>query len=33
MSTINRKTIRQRIHKRIRRKVTGTAERPRLSPT
>jgi large subunit ribosomal protein L18 len=31
MSTINRKTIRQRIHKRIRRKVTGTAGRPRLA--
>jgi large subunit ribosomal protein L18 len=31
MSIINRKTIRQRIHKRIRRKVTGTAERPRLA--
>ena len=31
MSTINRKTIRQRIHNRIRRKVTGTAERPRLA--
>ncbi|RYD64937.1 MAG: 50S ribosomal protein L18 [Verrucomicrobiaceae bacterium] len=31
MSTINRKGIRQRIHKRIRRKVTGTAERPRLA--
>jgi len=31
MSTINRKTIRQRIHKRIRRKVTGTATRPRLA--
>ena len=31
MSTINRKSIRQRIHKRIRRKVTGTAERPRLA--
>ena len=31
MSTINRKTIRQRVHKRIRRKVTGTAERPRLA--
>jgi large subunit ribosomal protein L18 len=31
MSTIQRKTIRQRIHKRIRRKVTGTAERPRLA--
>lgn len=31
MSIINRKTIRQRIHKRIRRKVTGTAVRPRLA--
>jgi large subunit ribosomal protein L18 len=31
MSTIQRKTIRQRIHKRIRRKVAGTAERPRLA--
>jgi large subunit ribosomal protein L18 len=31
MSTINRKSIRQRIHSRIRRKVTGTAERPRLA--
>ena len=31
MSIINRKSIRQRIHKRIRRKVTGTAERPRLA--
>jgi large subunit ribosomal protein L18 len=31
MSTINRKSIRQRIHKRIRRKVNGTAERPRLA--
>jgi large subunit ribosomal protein L18 len=31
MSTIKRKSIRQRIHKRIRRKVTGTAERPRLA--
>jgi len=31
MSTINRKSIRQRIHKRIRNKVTGTAERPRLA--
>jgi large subunit ribosomal protein L18 len=27
---INRKTVRDRIHKRIRRKVTGTAARPRL---
>lgn len=31
MSITNRKTIRQRIHKRIRRKVSGTAERPRLA--
>jgi large subunit ribosomal protein L18 len=31
MSTIHRKTIRQRIHKRIRRKVTGTTQRPRLA--
>jgi large subunit ribosomal protein L18 len=31
MTTIHRKTIRQRIHKRIRRKVTGTTERPRLA--
>ena len=31
MSTINRKGIRRRIHDRIRRKVTGTAERPRLA--
>jgi large subunit ribosomal protein L18 len=27
---INRKTVRDRIHKRIRKKVTGTAARPRL---
>jgi large subunit ribosomal protein L18 len=31
MSTINRKGIRRRIHDRIRRKVSGTAERPRLA--
>lgn len=31
MSTIQRKSIRQRIHSRIRRKVTGTAERPRFA--
>jgi large subunit ribosomal protein L18 len=31
MATINRKAIRGRIHRRIRRKVSGTAERPRLS--
>ena len=30
MATINRKIIRRRIHNRIRRKVSGTAERPRL---
>jgi large subunit ribosomal protein L18 len=31
MSTINRKDIRRRIHDRIRRKVVGTAARPRLA--
>src|SRR6476620_11141985 len=31
MATINRKAIRGRIHRRIRRKVSGTAERPRLA--
>lgn len=31
MSIIKRKSIRQRIHKRIRRKVSGTAARPRLA--
>ena len=31
MSTINRKSIRRKIHNRIRRKVSGTAERPRLA--
>lgn len=31
MSITNRKSIRRRIHSRIRRKVTGTAERPRLA--
>ncbi|MFK7849870.1 MAG: 50S ribosomal protein L18 [Akkermansiaceae bacterium] len=31
MSTIQRKSIRQRIHRRIRRKVAGTAQRPRLA--
>ena len=30
MATINRKVIRGRIHSRIRRKVSGTAERPRF---
>jgi large subunit ribosomal protein L18 len=31
MSTINRKKVRQRIHRRIRKKLSGTAERPRLA--
>lgn len=31
MATKDRKTIRQRIHARIRRKLRGTAERPRLA--
>lgn len=31
MSQLNRKEVRRRIHKRIRRKVSGTAERPRLA--
>ena len=31
MSTINRMSIRRRVHNRIRRKVSGTAERPRLA--
>jgi large subunit ribosomal protein L18 len=31
MATINRKNIRQRVHRRIRKRVTGTAERPRLA--
>ncbi len=31
MSIIKRKEIRKRIHARIRRKVAGTAERPRLA--
>lgn len=31
MSIINRKQIRQRVHKRIRRKVSGTTARPRLA--
>ena len=31
MSHLNRKEVRRRIHRRIRRKVTGTAERPRLA--
>jgi len=31
MSSINRKEIRQRVHARIRKKVAGTTERPRLA--
>ncbi len=31
MSIINRKAIRQRVHKRIRNKVSGTTARPRLA--
>lgn len=31
MSTLNRKEVRRRIHRRIRKKVTGTAARPRLA--
>ncbi len=31
MSTLNRKAVRQRIHRRIRKKVAGSATRPRLA--
>ena len=31
MSTLNRKEIRRKIHRRIRRKVAGAPERPRLA--
>ncbi len=31
MSTINRKAIRSRVHRRIRKKLAGTPERPRLA--
>lgn len=31
MAAINRKQIRRRIHNRIRKKLSGTSERPRLS--
>ena len=31
MSTINRKAIRSRVHMRIRKKLSGTPERPRLA--
>ncbi|MGJ8677663.1 MAG: 50S ribosomal protein L18 [Akkermansiaceae bacterium] len=33
MSTLNRKQVRQRIHARIRKKVAGTADCPRLAVT
>ena len=31
MSTLNRKELRRKVHRRIRKKVFGTAERPRLA--
>lgn len=31
MAAINRKEIRQRVHTRVRKKVSGTTERPRLT--
>jgi large subunit ribosomal protein L18 len=31
MAQLNRKEVRSRVHRRIRRKVRGTAERPRLA--
>ncbi|HCL32974.1 MAG TPA: 50S ribosomal protein L18, partial [Akkermansia sp.] len=31
MSTINRKAIRSKVRRRIRRKLSGTASRPRLA--
>ena len=31
MSTLNRKEIRRKVHRRIRKKVSGTASRPRLA--
>ena len=31
MSILNRKEVRRKIHRRIRKKVSGTAERPRLA--
>jgi large subunit ribosomal protein L18 len=31
MATFNRKAARERLHRRIRKKVSGTAERPRLA--
>lgn len=31
MSILNRKKVRQRVHRRIRKKVNGTSERPRMA--
>ena len=31
MATFNRKAARERLHRRIRKKISGTAERPRLA--
>ena len=31
MATLNRKAIRRKVHRRIRKKIAGTAERPRLA--
>ena len=31
MSNLNRKELRRKVHRRIRKKVSGTAERPRLA--
>ncbi|MDB4406876.1 50S ribosomal protein L18, partial [Akkermansiaceae bacterium] len=31
MSTLNRKKIRQKVHRRIRKKLSGTATKPRLA--
>ena len=31
MSTLNRKELRRKVHRRIRKKISGTAERPRLA--
>ena len=31
MKTLNRKEVRKKIHRRIRKKVSGTADRPRLA--
>lgn len=31
MATLNRKAIRRKVHRRIRKKIAGTADRPRLA--